>query len=328
MLRVLRAALLAGIAVAGTSHAADPLPPTPQALAPGIWWIPGSFPPDRQPDGNTLVYRGLNGLVVMDTGRHRWHRQAILDFVRAQRLPVTALVNSHWHLDHTSGNADILRENPGAVLYTGTAVERIARDVWPQSMARAEARLAEGKLSATDAEEVRGDLETRRDPTALMPGVAVTESGVRTIDGIALDVRLAPNAATDGDVWVYEPSSRIAASGDLVTLPVPFLDTACVAGWRDALDEIAATRFVTLVPGHGAPMNRPQFLAYRAAFEQYTGCANSTTASATCAADWAKATAALRAPEPADDARTLEMAGEYVDYLRENGGNARLCLVR
>ena len=32
----------------------------------------------EQPDGNTVVFKGAAGLVVLDTGRHLWQRQAML----------------------------------------------------------------------------------------------------------------------------------------------------------------------------------------------------------------------------------------------------------
>jgi predicted YcjX-like family ATPase len=73
-------------------------------------------------------------------------------------------------------------------------------------------------------------------------------------------------------------------------------------------------------------MTRRQFLTYKAAFESYTDCAHGARDKAECAADWARATASLRAPEAADNARTLDMAGEYVDLLRANGGNGQRCL--
>lgn len=299
---------------------------TPQKLSDSVWLIPGSFPDGRQPDGNTVVFESETGLIVMDTGRHPGHRQAILDFARAENKPVVAIVNSHWHLDHTSGNRDIKAVYSQAKLYTGTAVIRMARDFFPKGIESSRAYLASGKVPPGLAEDIQLDIDTRRHPEALLPDVPVTQSGPVTIDGKTLDLDLASNAATDGDVWVYDDKSHIAAAGDLITLPVPFLDTACVAGWRAGLDAIAATPFVTVVPGHGAPMTRPQFLTYKAAFEAYTDCAHSARNKAECAADWAQTTASLRAPEAATDARTLEMAGEYVQLLRDNGGNGQRCL--
>lgn len=299
---------------------------TPQRLSDGVWLIPGSFPDGRQPDGNTIVFESKTGLIVMDTGRHPAHRQAILDFAKTRHRPVAAIVNSHWHLDHTSGNRDIKAVYPDARLYTGTAVERMARDFFPKGIESSRAYLAANKVPPGLAEDIQLDIDTRLHPEALLPDVAVTASGPVIIDGKMLDINLAPNAATDGDVWVYDARSHIAAAGDLITLPVPFLDTACVGGWRTGLDAIAATPFTTVIPGHGAPMTRPQFMSYKAAFEAYTDCAHSTRDRSECAVAWLKATADLRAPEAPDDARTRDMASEYVDLLRDNGGNGQRCL--
>lgn len=326
---LMQLALRAGaalLAAAAPAHAADPPPPRAQVLAPKLWMIPGGFPVDRQPDGNTVIFEGETGFIVMDTGRHTWHRQAILDFARERNKPVTAIINSHWHLDHSSGNAEIKRKHPLARLYTGVAVEKMIRDVWPTSVARSQAYLDSGKATGGLALDIIGDIETRRYPQALIPDVAITASAMRTIDGLKLDVRLAPNAATDGDVWVYDPFSRVAAAGDLITLPVPFLDTACVKGWRRALGELMGTPFAMVVPGHGPPMARGEFAAYKGAFEAYTDCAVSTAAKSACAANWLKATVLLRAPDPPDDPRAREMAEEYVDLLRENGGNGLRCM--
>jgi glyoxylase-like metal-dependent hydrolase (beta-lactamase superfamily II) len=199
------------------------------------------------------------------------------------------------------------------------------REVWPASVARSQANLDSGQVPAELVPDIRGDIETRRRTEALRPDVPVTATGPRMIDGLALELHLAPNAATETDVWVYAPRSRIVAVGDLVTLPVPFLDTACVKGWRDALEQVAATPFETLVPGHGATMNRSQFGSYRNAFLGYTACAAASEPAASCAVQWLQATSGLRAPEAAADARAREMAEEYVDVLRASGGNGLRC---
>lgn len=318
-------ALACAVALAAIAAGAPMPPPIAQAVAPGVWLIPGSFARGRQPDGNTIVFAGEAGLVVMDTGRHAAHRQAILEFARERGQPIVAIVNSHWHLDHTSGNAAIKREFPQARLYTGIAVDKMIRDIWPADIADSQAFLDSGKAPPGVADDIRIDIETRRDPAALRPDVAVTKSGPETLAGLALELHLAPNAATDTDVWVYEPSTRVAAVGDLVTLPVPFLDTACIRGWRTALAEVEATPFITVIPGHGAPMDRARFVTYRRAFEAYSSCAASGADKAACAAGWLQATATLRAPEAATDTRANQMAMDYVQFLREHGGNGIRC---
>jgi glyoxylase-like metal-dependent hydrolase (beta-lactamase superfamily II) len=317
----LAAALVAAVSV----FAADPPPPTAQAIAPGTWLLPGTFPEGRLPDGNTVLFEGATGLVVMDTGRHASHAQAILDFARARKRRITDIVNSHWHLDHVSGNAAIRAAYPQAQVHTGLAVERMIREAWPNARERSEASIAAGRIPATMVPDVRGDIVTREQPEALRPDFPVTRTELRRLDGLELELHFAPHAATETDVWVYAPASRIVAAGDLVTLPVPFLDTACVQGWQDALDAVTATPFLTLVPGHGAPMDRAQFGRYRDAFRAYAACAAGQDAASSCAGGWMQATAGLRAPEPADDPRTREMAEEYVDLLRAKGGKGPGC---
>src|SRR4051794_10375581 len=70
----------------------------------GLTVVPGAFVPGRQPDGNSVVLEGKTGLIVVDTGRHVAHTQAVIDLARAQGKPIAAVINTHWHLDHVGGN--------------------------------------------------------------------------------------------------------------------------------------------------------------------------------------------------------------------------------
>ena len=75
---------------------------------------------------------------------------------------------------------------------------------------------------------------------ALRADVPVERSGAMTIAGRPLDVRVAANAVTDADLWLYDAATGVAVIGDLVTLPAPFFETACPARWQAALDEVWA----------------------------------------------------------------------------------------
>src|SRR5690349_19311540 len=173
----------------------------PQQLAPGTWLLAGAFPEGRLPDGNTVIFQGATGLVVMDTGRHAWHAQAILDFARSRKRPITDIINSHWHLDHVSGNAAIREVYPQAQVHAGLAVERMIREVWPDARERSEANIAAGKIPKEMIPDVRGDIVTREHPEALRPDFPVTRTGTRRLDGIELELHFAANAATETDVW-------------------------------------------------------------------------------------------------------------------------------
>lgn len=314
---------LIGLAALFALAAAAPSPPQPQTLAKGVWLIPGAMLPGRQPDGNTIVFAGPKGLVVMDTGRHPWHRQAILDFAAGQRSPIVAIVNSHWHLDHVSGNPDLRRAYPGLKVYASGAIDDALTGFLPRSAAQGRQYLGDPSLPPETLEDLRADLATIGNGPALRPDVVIDRSAPLVLGGRKLQVNLAANAATDGDVWLYDPRSRVAAVGDLVTLPAPFLDTACPQGWRAALDQVWATPFVLLAPGHGRPMNRAQFSLYRTAFGSFVDCAASAREAKTCAGDWADAVAPLLAE--GEGPRARGMAAYYVDLLRKNGGKSPDC---
>jgi hypothetical protein len=64
-------------------------------------------------------------------------------------------------------------------------------------------------------------------------------------------VQFARDAVTAGDIRLYDAASQVAVLDDLVTLPAPFLDTACPADWTDALADVAATPFEVAIPGMG-----------------------------------------------------------------------------
>lgn len=329
MERLALAACLALLAPIPALADAPPEPqpqPKPQAVAPGIWLIPGGILPKRQPDGNTVILVAPEGLVVIDTGRHPWHRQAILDFARAQHRPIVAIVNSHWHLDHVSGNPDLKQAYPKAKVYASTAIDGALAGFLPRSAERAKPYLASGKLPPETAEDLRADLATIENGRALRPDIPVTASGRRKLGGLKVQLNLARHAATDGDLWLFEPKSGVVAVGDLVTLPAPFLDTACAKGWKAALDQVWATPFRIAVPGHGAPMTRAQFDSYRRAFAALTDCAASSRPKADCATDWSAATASLRSAGLEEKKRAQAMTEYYVgEALRSHDGNSAYC---
>lgn len=169
-------------------------------------------------------------------------------------------------------------------------------------------------------------MATIENGAALRPDVPVDASMSVRFGKRTLRLNLAPNAVTDGDVWVYDRVSGILASGNLVTLPTPFLDTACPEGWRRVLDQVWATPFTKLVPSHGSPMTRTQFSTYRKAYGAVIDCAKTARPKADCAAEWVKGVEPLLGPDPTERQRAQDMTAYYVqDVLRANGGKSPLC---
>jgi len=322
---LLAAAVLVGGCATGFRELPSPAPA--RELAPDVFLIPGDVPKERGPDGNTVVFGGPEGLVVVDTGRHAQHSDAILALAASQHRPIVAIVNTHWHLDHSSGNRRLQAVFPQAPVYASRAVDRALADggFLARGVAPAQERLTRPDLSPLQRDETNLFLATMAAADALRPTVPLERSQPLRLGGKTLDARVFEHAVTDADVWLYDPATRLAVVGDLVTLPAPFLDTACPRAWREALDVVAATPFVTLVPGHGEPMSRAQFDTYRAAFGTYLTCVAGDRSAVTCAAEWAAGIAALQPDDAHLHAGAAPYAKAYAEFLRENGGKSPGC---
>ena len=285
-------------------------PPAAGVERPGWHLVPGTFEPGRGPDGNSVFLDAPEGLILIDTGRHPAHQEKLRAYAKARGKPIAAIVNTHWHLDHTGGNAEMRARYPKAPVYGSMALEGALTGFFPNSRKSAEQFLASGQANPELEAEIRRDFAAMDDPASLRATRPVTRSGEVRIAGRKLRLNLAPFAATEGDVWVYDERSKLLIAGDLVVALVPFFDSGCPDGWRKALDELAATPFVTLIPGHGEPMSRPQFLEWRGAFNNLLDCARSSQPKEACVAGW-KGDAAAFIPQ--GERRIDSMVGYYLD---------------
>jgi glyoxylase-like metal-dependent hydrolase (beta-lactamase superfamily II) len=301
---------MACLAAAGVL-AAQPAPPAPAVLCPGasllaegIELIPGRFVQGAQPDGNSVVLRAPAGLIVIDTGRHAEHTRSVLDCAARRSLPIAAVINTHWHLDHIGGNP-------------------LVREAFPQVRIWASGALAQAQVGflADHREQLVEAIAASQDPAArsswetelslidagpaLAPDEVVAAAGPRTIAGRPLEIGFQRHAVTAGDLWVLDPATGVLAAGDLVTLPAPLLDTACPSGWQAALDRVATVDFEILVPGHGPPMTRDEFEVYRSGFAALRACAASGRTDQACIDGWLHGLGALVPEGDRDLARAL-----------------------
>ena len=248
--------------------------------------IPGAVPLDSGPDGNTIVIDAPQGLIVFDTGRHPEHAQAILDYARSRHRSIAAIVNSHWHLDHTTGNWDIRQAYPHVQIYASDAIEGALATFLKKSRAETDKMLADPKTPAAVRDQLERGVAVIDHPERIRPNHVISRSGRMIIAGDRFDVPLARFAATEGDVWLYDRQSRTVIVGDLVVGLVPFMDTACPDGWKTALSKIAAVPFTTLIPGHGPIMTRADFASWRTAYEKFVRCGRSSVDKEQCIAGW------------------------------------------
>lgn len=308
------AALMLASAMAGAqTPAPTPTPVTP--LPPAYTLVPGQFTPGAQPDGNSLLIEGPDGLLLLDTGRHVAHAQAVIAAIRARGKPLRWIVNSHWHLDHIGGNALLREAFPEARVMASEAIV----DARSGFLARYRSQLVEQLAGLPEGDARRAPLQRELaiiDNTAAQtPHTSITGGGEEVLAGRPLWVGLARHAATAGDVWLYDPAARVLAAGDLVTWPVPFFDTACPARWSAALGQLAAQPFTQLVPGHGPVLSREDFGRYRQGFDTLLRCAGGNEPAAACITGWITALGPLLPEAQHGTARAY--LGYYLDeHLR------------
>ncbi len=288
MTRAIRWLSMLLLTTVATAAAAGPGAAGP--LADGVLWLPGHYGPERQPDGNSVLFAAPGGWVVVDSGRHPAHAQALLAL--AGERPIHTVVNSHWHLDHVGGNPALRAAHPRLQVIASPAIDAALDGFLADYAAQLRERLARDPQSP-QAPDWRAEVARIDGGAALRPEVVVTEGSSTVLAGRDVQIGFEANAVTGGDLWLLDPASGVLAAGDLVTLPAPFFDTACPGRWQKALARLSTVEFTTLVPGHGAPMTPADFARYRSAFDGLLACAAGDAADAVCVDGWLAAAGPL-----------------------------------
>src|SRR5258705_3542114 len=177
-------------------------PPSPSAssavplIAPHTFEIAGEMIPGREPDGNTYILESMKGLTVIDTGRHESHRRKIERFAEQEHTTIVAVINSHWHLDHVSGNIGLRKAYPEIKVYGSGAINDALTGFLAKSAESSRQTLATGKLDPVERDEIATDLTTIEAGEALKPEVVLSHTETLTIGGRKLQIHVAKNAVT------------------------------------------------------------------------------------------------------------------------------------
>jgi glyoxylase-like metal-dependent hydrolase (beta-lactamase superfamily II) len=199
-------------------------------------------------DVNITLIGSDRGLVVVDThGSTRAGTEVVDDVRRLGAGEVTTVVNTHWHFDHTFGNA-AFRAAYG-----------------PVPIHAHENALAElGQLGDSVKQRYAGSDDLHR-ADVLATELALpdeTFSSARVLDlGDRLVELVYPGRGhTSGDLVVRVPDVDVVLSGDLVeeSAAPSFGSDSWPMDWPLSLDVVIGlvTTSTVVVPGHGAPVDR------------------------------------------------------------------------
>ena len=189
------------------------------------------------PGGNIGVLPGKDGVLLVDNGVPGRTKDIADGVTSASQQPITIVVNTHWHGDHTGGNEYIAKAG-GRIIAHQNCRQRLAHDQFIDFFQRKVAASPMGALPVA----------TFNDQATLYHG---DESLVMT--------SVAP-AHTDGDIFIHFQNANVLHAGDLFFANIyPFIDYSTrgwIGGMVQAADKMLATidAQTKIIPGHGGPI--------------------------------------------------------------------------
>lgn len=212
--------------------------------------------------GNVTVQIGEQGVVVIDTGFVQ-NAPALLGEIRKlSDKKITYIINTHYHADHTGGNAFIAP--------TGQYVGGVGIGVAPRAAIWAHENVLTRVSTTTGSGK-----EPLVPPQGWPIETYFTAEQEIFFNGEPIQLIHMPNAHTDGDSIVFFRRSDVIATGDLFnTTMYPYIDAAAggnINGYIDALNHIIDLAIpaeneeggTMIVSGHGRIGDEYDLLVYR-----------------------------------------------------------------
>jgi glyoxylase-like metal-dependent hydrolase (beta-lactamase superfamily II) len=175
---------------------------------------------------NVGVLRTDAGSVLVDTMTFPIQGRELRERARDLAGPVQAIVNTHYHTDHTHGNP---------AFAAGLPVVSTAR--------------TRAYIDAVDAEFWQGDA------ALTLPNQTFDEAHTLRIGGKTVRLLHPGRGHTDGDLVALFVEDRVVHTGDLFfNGRYPNIDLEAggsVQAWSDTIDRILDLEFDLVIPGHG-----------------------------------------------------------------------------
>jgi glyoxylase-like metal-dependent hydrolase (beta-lactamase superfamily II) len=250
-------------------------------VAKGVYVIRHPDAPDTFPQGNTTVIIGDREVLVVDSCyMPSSAREDIQQIRKWTSKPVTFLVNTHWHYDHTMGNGVYAQEFPGIHIVAQVETRRQIEGYNPGWFRRYPTRSKFFEQQAESGKDADGKpldpdtLKEIREVVAGRPTVQaefdalkdqpptmgfVTELDI-DLGGREVQIKHLGRGNTTGDAIVYLPKEKILATGDLLDHPVPYLGGGYPFEEIGTLKKMAQLDAETIVPGHGEILHDKVYL--------------------------------------------------------------------
>jgi cyclase len=224
----------------GSSQNFDEVQVSTTPVAGSIYMLQGS-------GGNIGLSIGDDGTLMVDDQYAPLTQKIQAAVAGLTRNPVDFVINTHWHSDHSDGNANFSRA--GATI-----------------VAHENARM---RMTRTDTVSLTNRIQEAYGPDGL-PKITFYQSMRFHFNGDVIDVIHLPAAHTDGDAAVYFRNTDVLHMGDAFTRStLSFIDQPN-GGSLDGMIEAAWMMAglidddTRIIPGHGDLSTRTDLLAFHA----------------------------------------------------------------
>jgi cyclase len=183
--------------------------------------------------GNTTVLVTNQGVVLVDDKFEIDHENIMAQLKKITNQPVKYVINTHYHGDHSGGNAKLQALNAQVI------TSQQARD-----------KMVEVKQSG-------------------QANVTLDTSLRLFLGGKRVEVYRFGRAHTDGDVVVLFPDHRVLAAGDMFTFGdatpqlIDYPGGGSARDWTSTLDGALKLDFDQVVPGHGLVTTKQELRKFR-----------------------------------------------------------------
>ena len=225
----------------------DPQPglAPPAELAPGVALLASG--------ANTLVIGHDNGLVVLEAPFSPAHGTDVVDAIGQQFPgdPITHVIPSHHHMDHTSGVRSLVAAGATAVVGNGVG------DLWNDVLS-AESTIRPDALAGSGPTGVVQELDFEGSFVIADDDITTTVQHISTIHADDMVITI---IETGGQRFVYEADLYNAGFGGTIVVGGP---EAFFAALRDLdiIDQSCSSALpLTIVPAHGVPQTLQDSLA-------------------------------------------------------------------
>src|SRR5215831_8857833 len=197
--------------------------------------------------GNIGASIGEDGIVIVDDQYAPLADKILAALKAITEKPIRFIINTHYHGDHTGGNAYFQKQAPV-----------IAHD-------NVRKRLESGG-TAGNGSSVHVAAEPQ--PKEALPILTFDHDVTVHLNGEDIRALYFPAGHTDGDSVIFFPKSNVVHMGDdFVTYGFPFIDIdsgGSIDGMIDGVEEVLAQvpADVKIIPGHGPISNVDDVKAY------------------------------------------------------------------